>query len=388
MQVGTTGARRGNNEGSVYKRKDGRWVGAATVGGGPGGQKKKIVYGKTRQEAAAKLTDVLKAVKDDMPLAPELLTISKFAEQWLGTVRSSIAPKTYESYESNLRVHVEPRFGNVRLSKLTPGHISALYADMSIKGKRPRTVRACHAVLHTMLEKAVRLGLVIRNVAKLVDLPKQDHRDMPMITPEQAKDFLQKVSGHRLEALFVLAITTGARQGELLGLTWDRVDLDAGEMDIRHALQYTAKGDSGGFRLGDTKRPSSRRRVALTAIAVGALRRHRVRQAEQALRLGPAWTNEWNLVFTTTVGTPLSRTRVTRLEFRPLLSESGLPTELTFHDLRHIAASLALGEGLPVTLVSEMLGHADAATTLRVYAHAVPGAQRQVAAAMDALLSG
>ena len=380
--------RRGNSEGSIYRRKDGRWVAVATIGGNRGCQERKYLYGRTRQEAASKLADALKAVKDDMPLAPERLTVARFAQQWISTVGPSVEPKTFESYESNLRVHIVPRFGNIKLSKLTPTHISALYADMSSHGRAPRTVRACHAVLHLMLERAVRLGLLIRNVAKLVDLPKQEQRDMPMITPEQAKDFLVAAAMHRLEALFVLAITTGARQGELLGLSWDRVDLHAGEIDIRHALKYTPKRENGGFRLGDTKRPKSRRRIAVTDLAVAALRRHRVRQAEQALFLGPTWNNEWNLIFTTTIGTPLSRTQVTRREFRPLATQSGLPAEVTFHDLRHIAASLALSQGLPVTVVSEMLGHADVATTLRTYAHAVPGAQRQVASAMDALLSG
>ena len=198
-----------------------------------------------------------------------------------------------------------------------------------------------------------------------------------MFTQMQAKDFLAAAKGHRLEALFALAITTGARQAELLGLTWDRVNLE-----IREALQRI----EGSFQLVEPKSPHSERRLALTPIAVDALRRHKVRQAEEALRVGPAWVNEFNLVFTTTVGTSLDRTNVLRRQLRPLLQTAQLPP-IHFHALRHIANSLALGEGVPVAVVSQMLGHANPAITLGIYAHAIPGAQREAARAIQNLLA-
>ena len=235
-----------------------------------------------------------------------------------------------------------------------------------------------------MLAKAVRWGVVVQNAASLADPPRVPHRDLPMLTQSQVRAFLHAASGHRLEALFVLALTTGARSGELRGLTWDVVDLASDQMRIRVALQETRDG----LKLVEPKTARSRRTVALGATAVEALRRHRSRQTEEAMCLGPAWANNLNLVFTNTVGQPLDRTNLLRREFRPLLRLAGLPTRLRFHDLRHIAASFALSRGLPVTPVSEMLGHSQTSTTLDVYGHAIPATQRQVADALDAVVAG
>ena len=204
-----------------------------------------------------------------------------------------------------------------------------------------------------------------------------------MLSGAQVKDFINAARDSRLDALFVLAITTGARQGELLALTWDRVNLKTGEIDIRHTLQRVNRT----FALVDPKTKQSVRTVSLPKIATEALQRHRKRQMEEALSTGPSWNNSKNLVFTTRAGTPIEKTNLRRRELHPQLIRAGLSTDLRFHDLRHIAASLLLGQGLPITLVTEMLGHVSASTTLRIYAHAIPGERRQVADAMDALLA-
>ena len=268
------------------------------------------------------------------------------------------------------------------INKLGPVDLERMYADLDKRGFATSSVLTYHRRIHTMLEKAVRLGVVARNVAKLVDLPRQEQSELPMLSVEEVKAFLDAARGRRLEALFTLAVTSGARQGELLGLSWDRVNLDSNEIEIRQTLQRL----NSQFQLGEPKTPRSIRTIALTTLANEGLRRHRTRQLEESLKLGRSWRNDNNLVFTTTVGTPLEKTNVTRRELRPLLQSAGLPS-LRFHDLRHIAASLALSQGMPVPVVSEMLGHANPSITLRIYAHAVPGAQRQVADAMDSLLA-
>lgn len=371
---------RANNEGSIFKRADGRWTAAVSVGGG----RRKFIYGKTREEVASSMLDVQRSVRDGISVPSDRLTVRDFAQTWIETIRPTVAPKTYESYESIVRVHIVPRLGRHPLSKLGPSHLEKMYADLIAGGHSVGSVRNFHARIHAMLEKAVRLDLVARNVAKLVDLPRSDPKEKPMLTAGEVKGFLAAADGHRLEALFILAVSTGARQGELLGLAWDHVDLRGGEIEIRQALQRV----SGEYRLVPPKTAQSRRRVALTGLALDALRRHRARQAEEALRLGPSWQNENNLVFTSGYGTPLDGVNLLKRQFRPLAKKAGWPAELRFHDLRHITASLALGQGMPVTLVSEMLGHADASITLRTYAHAIPGAQRQVADAMQDLLTG
>ena len=297
-------------------------------------------------------------------------------------MKLSIKPKTYESYESTLRVHVIPRLGHMRLAKLSPSDLERMYAALIEKGAAPKSVRIYHGVIHSMLEKAVKQNVLLRNVASLADLPRKGRRDLPMISPQQAQAFLRATRDHRLEALFVLTITCAARQGELFGLTWDCVDFEEGLVDVRVALQKV----DGKRVLVEPKTPSSVRTIALTELAAAALKRHRLRQIREMMYLGAAWSNELNLVFTTPIGTPLDKDNVRKRQLPPLYKAADLPPKLTFHDLRHIAASLALASGVSIPAVSEMLGHTDPSTTLRVYPHAIPGAQREAARALDKAL--
>jgi len=161
-------------------------------------------------------------------------------------------------------------------------------------------------------------------------------------------------------------------------------NVGVGLINIRRALQKV----DGKVVLVEPKTPSANRTLALTELAVAALKRHRASQIRERMYIGAAWENELNLVFTTPVGTPLDKDNVRKRELPPLYKAAGLPLKLTFHDLRHIATSLALGSGVPIPAVSEMLGHTDASTTLRVYAHAIPGAQREAARALDKALGG
>ena len=217
---------------------------------------------------------------------------------------------------------------------------------MMAGGLSARAIRNYHARIHVMLGKATRLGLVGRNVADLVDLPRLEHRVVAMLTPEQARGFLESVRGHRLESLFVLAISAGPREGEILGLSWDRVHFYQAEIEISRSLQRL----NGSFVLVEPKTKSAIRKVALSNLALASLQAHRIRQMEEALKAGPAWRNEFNLVFTTTVGTPIEKTHLIRRQFRPAMKRAGLSTKLRFHDLRHVAATLALGHGMPVPL--------------------------------------
>jgi len=322
-------------------------------------------------------------VAGGVPLPSDQVTVARFAQDWLAGIRPTVRPSTWQHYESLLRVHVFPSLGRVRLARLQPSHLQKLYNDRLESGSSPATVRHVHKVMHLMLEKAVRWGSVVRNVARLADPPRAVRRDLPMITAEQAARLLTTAQGHRLEALFVLALTTAARQAELLGLTWAAIDFDRSIVHIRASLQRL----DGKASLVEPKTSRSRRTVALAPMALAALRRHRTRQMEEALRIGPAWDNSLDLVFTNQIGRPLNRHNVLQRDFRPLAHTAGLPVSLRFHDLRHIAASLALSRQVPWTLVSEMLGHTNVSTTMNVYAHTVPGTQGQVADAMEAVFN-
>jgi integrase len=226
-------------------------------------------------------------------------------------------------------------------------------------------------------------GLIPRNVTESVKPPQQTREEMCPLTPEQAKLLLQVAheAGDRLEALYVLAIHTGLRQGELLGLKWDDVDLEDGSLQVRRTLAITKDGPVFTF----PKTPGSRRSVKLTGKAIEALKRHLERQLVEIDRVGSLW-NENGLIFASETGYPLDRRAVPALKFKPLLKRAGLP-EIRFHDLRHTCATLLLTRNVNPKKVSEMLGHSTIAITLDTYSHVLPNMRDQAAAAMEEALS-
>jgi integrase len=253
--------------------------------------------------------------------------------------------------------------GRVSLTKLSAQQLSILYAQKHDAGVASNTVRHLHATIHTALEDALRLNLVARNVADLVRAPKAPHLEMKTYTPQQANALLAAAKGDRLEALYVLMLTTACRLGELLGLRWPAVDFERGEIQIASAL----KDVSNHRTLGTPKTPRSRRTIPLTPMAVECLRKHRIAQLEERLIHRSDW-NQQQLVFCTTTGTAYARTNWHVQQYRPLLKRAGLPY-IRPHDLRHTAATLLLLEGVQPIVVSEMLGHASVAFTLSTYGH-------------------
>ncbi len=370
--------RRGHGEGSIVQRKSADRLWMAQFRDVTG--KRRAIYGKTRVQVAGKLTTALKAVQDGLTPTSDRETVESFGEKWLAGLATSVRPTSLSTYGFLLRGHVFPALGTQKLGRVQPQELQALYAARLEAGASPQTVRHVHGVVRNMYGAAVRWGMVVRNPAQMVSAPRVPARELPMLSPGQVSHFLAGCRGHRLEALFTCALMTGARSGELLGAAWDVVDLDSGVLEVRVILQESEQG----YKLTEPKTRRSHRVIALPLAAVEALRRHRARQAEEAMRLGPAWRNEWNLVFTNEAGGPVDRHVMLARAYRPLLRKAGLPVSLTFHDLRHVFASTALAKGLPVTAVAEALGHSTPATTMRRYAHALPNSNRQVAAAIQA----
>jgi integrase len=268
------------------------------------------------------------------------------------------------------------------ITGLTPQQLQRLYAERLKAGLSPTTVHHLHAVLHKALDQAVRWNLVSRNVGDLVDPPRIARHEMATLSPEQARALLAAADGNRLEALYVLALTTGLREGELLGLKWKNIDFDGSALEVRGSLQRV----QAGLVVAEPKTPKSRRRVGLTSAALTALRRHKVVQAAERLRLGSAWRNS-EMVFTDEAGAPIDATKFLRNSFAPLLQAAGLHP-MRFHDLRHTAATLLLGRGIHPKIVSEMLGHSQVAITLDLYSHVTPTMQREATAAMEAIVGG
>ena len=270
--------------------------------------------------------------------------------------------------------------GGVKLKALSPTHVRGLYKE-KLSSLSPRTVQYIHVTLHKALKQAVSDGLIPRNATEAVKPPQVRREEIRPLTPEQVKMLLEAASGDRLEALYVLAVHTGLRQGELLGLKWDDIDLETGTLQVRRALT-TAKG---GPRLAAPKTKGSRRRVSLTGSAAQALKSHLERQLEEIDRAGSLW-QENGLVFASETGAPLDRRDLTSRRFKPLLKRAGL-THFRFHDLRHTCATLLLTQNVNPKVVSEMLGHSSIAITLDTYSHVLPNMQDSAAHALEVALS-
>lgn len=308
--------RRGSGEGSIVKRADGRWMAQVDLGWAGGKRQRKFLYGKTRQEVARKLAVAVKAHHDGMPMSDDRVTVEAFLRDWLNSARGTIRPKTWTTYEGYIRLHAIPALGRLPLVKLEPRHLQRLFSDKLEEGLSPSSVHHLHAILHRALGRAARWGVVPRNVADLVDAPPLAHHEMRTLSPEETRRFLATATRDRLEALYVLALTTGMRQGELFRLRWADVDLEGHALAVR----------------GETKTAKSRRQVLLSDVGVEALRRHAGRQAEECRAAGNTW-RETGLVFANAVGGSPTTTNVTYRSFRPLLERAGLPL-IRFHDLR------------------------------------------------------
>jgi integrase len=373
--------RRGNGEGTITRRKDGRWEARykAHTASGP---KRKMIYGKTRAEVAEKLARAISDRSSGLAFDAGSLTVGEFLDRWLkDSVRDTVRQRTYERHEELIRLHIRPALGMLKLKALTPAHVQGLYRDRLDSGLSPATVQKIHVVLHKALSQAVKWNLIPRNATEAVNAPRPAPEEMRPLSPNEARRLLEATSGDRLEALYVLAVHTGMRQGELLGLKWEDVDLECGVIRVRRTLTR----NRGRLILGEPKTKRSRRTVRLTETAAQILREHLERQLEEIERLGDLYRDQ-GLVFTTEVGTPINPTNLRKRSFAPLLERSGLPA-IRFHDLRHTCATLLLSRNVHPKHVQELLGHATIAITLDTYSHVLPGMGDHTAAAMESALS-
>ena len=373
--------RRSNNEGSISQYADGRWCGRYFVELPDGRKKRKALYGNSRNEVTNKLAQALAKRDDGVLFDDEGQSLGEYIEWWLTTSkRGRVKATTYESYAREVRKHIIPGLGRIRLKSLSPAHLQSYYSSKCESGLAPRTVHYHHTLLHQALKKAVKWGYVRRNVAAVVDPPKVQKKEMNPLSAAQVKALLEAAKGDRLEAFYLLAVSTGMRLGELQALKWADIDLRERTLSVNRTLSAT----KGGPVFGPPKTPRSRRKIFLSRKSVEALRRHRERQATEKEALGDRWHDE-DLVFCSVVGTPLSRHNLGSRSFKPLLRRANLPN-IRFHELRHTCATLLLSKNVHPKLVQELLGHASISTTLDTYSHVLCGMSRVVADTMDNIL--
>jgi len=295
-------------------------------------------------------------------------------------VRDTVRQRTYERYEQMVRVHIKPSLGRVKLKTLNAARVRGLYREKLDAGLAARTVRYIHTTLNKALKDALADGLISRNVASAVRPPKLSMKEIRPLSPEQAGAFLVAARRDRFEALYVVAITAGLREGELLGLTWDNVDLESGTLSVRRTLS-----EARNERFFEPPKNGKGRSIRMTARATDALKRHKATQNGERLRLGALWQDN-DLVFPSRVGTPMNAKNLTARSFKRLLEQAGLPRTVRFHDLRHTCATLLLGKGVHPKIVQELLGHATISITLDTYSHVLPNMQGEAVTAMEAAL--
>ena len=372
-------AKRLKGEGSVTQRRDGRWMARLDLGWQNGRRVRKCFYGATAQEAQEKLLKARADLAAGLPVAVERQTLGQFLDTWLENARGRIRERSYERFSDIARLHVKPALGRIRLDRLTAADIQRLLDRKTADGMAAQSVVHIRNLLRLVLNRALRWNLIARNPALLVDVPPIRRAPVAYLQPEQARRLLDATRGERLEALYTVALSLGLRRGEALGLKWEDIDLDAGRLTVRRALQRMRSG----LKLTDTKTAKGNRAIALPRVCVRALRERQRQQAAERLAAGRDW-KDTGLVFTTRNGGPIDPMALHR-DFRRVLHNAGL-APIRFHALRHSAAAFMLAQGVPLKTIQEVLGHSSIAVTSGFYAHVGEELKRQAAEAMDEIL--
>ena len=362
----------------------GNWYAVIDERGPAGERKRRWINLKTtsKRQAERELAKRVAQQTDGTLPPPTKQTVSTLLEQYIESRKlAGRAPATLLNYAHHAE-RISARIGGVHITDLQPQHLRSLYAaeladaDKRFQGEKrlsPTTVRHEHDLLRAALRDAVRQGILIRNPADMVSPPRRDRQEQKVLGPEEAARLLEVLTGHRLQAMIYLALTTGMRKGELIGLRWADVFLDENRMEVRVQRQYRPHE---GITERELKEHRVTRPIELTEEEVSVLRAHRARQAEERLGVGEVWRDH-GLVFPSETGTPLQPRNVQRF-LDAALERAGL-SHIRFHDLRHTAGTLLMRHDGRVNVAQQRLGHAKASTTIDLYGHALPGDQRVAA---------
>lgn len=342
----------------------------------------------TKTQAQALLVQKLRELQTGTYVEPNDMTVAQLMDKWLEVyARPNLRETTYSTHLAYINNHIKPEIGYIQLSKLRPLHLQQLYAK-KLKGGRAdggegglsgNSIRYIHKLLNKALAAAVTWELVARNVAEAATPPKISAPERQAWTAEQVNRYLRHIKEHRLYPLYYLALSTGMRRGELLGLRWQDIHWDDKSLSVNQSLVVAG----GKIRISSTKTESSRRSISLSPTELSTLRAHRKRQLEEMMILGVSnWSQE--LVFVSEVGTPLNPRNLLR-QFQTTSKQAGVPI-IPFHALRHTCATLMLQSGIHPKVVAERLGHSRISTTLDIYSHVMPNMQMEAALALENML--
>lgn len=363
------GKRRVNGEGSVYQRKDGRWVGAAKVLTADGLKKRMPVYGKTRLEASQKLTEMLAKSAAGLPVPDGSVKLADYLDYWLDNfVKPNKEPSTWDQYEVVVRLFLKPGLGSHPMKQLTVPMLQAYFNELLAGGVSKSRVKGIRTVLSGALTRAQREEVVYRNVARLVELPKRQRKAISTWTADEARAFLLATANHRLHAAFVLLVFYGMRRGEVLGLRWCDVDFVDRQIHIRQQLRDLKHGR--GPTIGPLKTEASKRDLPLSSTVAAVLLVHYQQHAQARTSLGASWGGSGDdneLVFTSKVGTPLFPGNFDTT-FQACCARHDV-RGIKLHHIRHTAATIMKDQGVPARDVQFILGHATPWVTEQIYQH-------------------
>jgi integrase len=341
-----------------------------------------IFWPNQRKDAAAKLRELQRQHEEGLPVgARGRHTVGTWLREWLDGVALA-HPRSHPNYAAWVK-HMAP-IADVPLAKLDGAHVRQLLAQKRAEGQLNGTsLGHIHTTLHTAMEGAVQARQVGRNPVKEVPKPEREFFEAPVLSEVEAQRLAAECLSDRLGALVILAIATGAREGELLALTWRDVSFETGKVHFQKSVRYLP---GRGMVVGPTKTRAGNRRVGVDRLVLEVLEEHHRRQGEQRLAAGPAW-QERDLVFATEIGTHISASNMTKRFYRPLLSRARVTRPVRFHDLRHSAALFMMRLTHLVT-VSQRLGHSSTTITGEFYGHAEERDDQALATALGRLLLG
>lgn len=374
--------------GSLRQRGDGRWEARYTVGRDPGTGKQiqRSVYGSTQKEVRQKLAQITAAIDKGTYQTPNKITVAEWMAEWLSTFcANKVKPLTLQSYQAITRNHIVPAIGAVEIQAVKGAHIQRLYNSMTAAGLSGKTVKNVGAILHKALSVALKQGIIAANPCDAAELPKVEHKEIRPLADDEIPLFLAAIDGSPMRNAYALCLFAGLREGECLGLSWKQVDFEKGRITVSQQLQRE-KVKGGKYYIADTTKSGKPRTIEPPPIAFEYLRAERVKQLENRLKAGPAWSNPDDLVFTDEAGDHYAIHTFYK-RFKAIAASIGRP-DARPHDLRHTAATVAIASGADIKSVQDLLGHSTASFTLNVYAHTSEQMMKDTAARVQGYYDG
>lgn len=398
--------KRGNGEGSIYRRENGVWAALIPYFDPASGTKKRMyLSGKTKKEVQEKLLKVEQQKNTGHLTAPSKITVKEWMTTWVNDyIKSHLRPTTYSLYKTMINAYIIPHLGALQLNKLQTADLQHFYQHLLEEGRikkskqqdtegqenkkaelppglAPKTVHRIHQIINSALKQALAEHKIPFNPCDSARPPKPTTRPIQPLSAEQVQIFLKSIKDDWFYPVFITELGTGLRRGELLGLKWEDVDLKAATIQIRRSLVVV---DGRPELQEDVKTKTSKRNIPLPAEAVKILKKYKAKQAELLLTLGYKVTGD-DLVFTWQDGRPIDPGYIQK-HFSKLLESAKLP-HIRFHDLRHTFATLLLEAGEHPKVVQELLGHSNISTTLDLYSHVVPSMKAKAASTINGFLT-